>query len=105
MDTLIIRYKKKRTVGDLIQACIHWLEHKGILDLLIERSRHYDSLNGLIGFMMANSKGFDLINISMTWAATPEGHDYWDNICDEYNQFWKKANTLYQLQRKEFKNG
>ena len=100
MDTLIIRYKKKRTVEDLIQACLNWLERKGILDLLIKRSRHYDSLDGLIGFMKAQSNGFDLINLSMTWSSTPEGHDYWENICDDYNQFWKNTNALYKLQRK-----
>lgn len=99
MDTLIIRYKKKRIVGDLIQACIQWLERKGILDLLIERSRHYNSLDELIKFMKYCSNGRDLINLSMTWAATPEGHEYWNAVCDEYDDFWSKTYNILKLKK------
>ena len=99
MDTLIIRYKKKGAAGDLIQACIHWLEYKGILDLLIERSRHYDSLDGLIKFMKTFSNGHDLINLSMHWASTPEGQEYWHDICDEYDEFWSKTYNILKLKK------
>jgi len=100
MDTLILRLKKRNAVGELIQACLHWLDRRGVLGRLISRSLHYDSLDGLVKFMQLHEDGYDLINISMTWSATPEGHDYWSDLCSQYNDFWENTRQFYNLKKK-----
>ena len=103
MDTIIIRCAKKYDPNVIINILIGWLKDNGILDLLIDVSRHYSTLSGLIGFMNRNNYGHDLINMSMTWASTPQGHNFWSEWSDRYMDFWDDVYNKYKsvIKKKE----
>ena len=76
---------------DIVNTIIEWLKERDILDLLITRSKRYNSFDGLCSYILKRDNGYDLINTSMTWAETPEGHLFWEDYCDAFNTFWKKT--------------
>lgn len=95
MDTIIVRYTKKFDPDTVINTLIQWLKDNGILSQLIEASTHYSTISGLISFMKRHTYGRDLINRSMTWAATPQGSEFWCGWNDAYDEFWRGVFEKY----------
>ena len=67
-----------------------WFERRGIWDKVCERIMERRGVNAEAMF---RSEGGNMLNAGITWAATPEGNEYWNRLHEEFSEWYKSSVT------------